>query len=289
MIFLEFVIITGLSGAGKSHASTVFEDMGFFCVDNLPIPLISKFAQLGMSTSEYQKVAIVADIRAGSKFTTLLEALEELKEMRHSTTLLYLDADDQTIVKRYKETRRNHPLSPETSTLLEAISKERNILLPAKEQSDHVINTGMLSFSKLKDELYRLFSPSSYEDRQLDLRISSFGFKHGLPIDADLVFDVRFLPNPFYNLELRPKTGLDQEVRDHVFSNGQAEEFLEKLKDMITWLLPKYVQEGKNALVIAIGCTGGHHRSVTFCHLLSRHFKEEGFHVTESHRDLGRN
>lgn len=285
---MEFVIITGLSGAGKSHASSVFEDMGFFCVDNLPIPLIPKFAQLGMTTSEYQKVAIVADIRAGNKFSTLFQALEELKEMRHSTTILYLDSDEQTIVKRYKETRRNHPLSPETTTLLEAIEKEREILEPAKQQADYIINTGILSSAKLKDELYRLFHSSAYEDRQLDLRISSFGFKHGLPIDADLVFDVRFLPNPYYNLDLRAKTGLDQDVRDFVFQSGLAQEFIEKLQDMIAWLLPHYISEGKNALVIAIGCTGGHHRSVTFCHLLARHFTAKGIPVTESHRDLGR-
>lgn len=285
---MEFVIITGLSGAGKSHAATIFEDIGFFCVDNLPIPLIPKFAQLGVNAVEYEKVAIVADIRAGNKFSTLFDAIEELQEMRHSCKILFLDADDQTIVKRYKETRRSHPLSPETNTLLEAIDKERTILTPAKDQAHHVINTGTLSFAKLKDEIYRLFAHNSHAERELDLRISSFGFKHGLPIDADLVFDVRFLPNPYYSLELRPKTGLDQEVRDYVFSNGQAQLFLEKLKDMITWLLPQYKQEGKSALVIAIGCTGGHHRSVTFCHLLSRHFTAEGFPVTESHRDLGR-
>lgn len=288
MIPLEFVIITGLSGAGKSHASTIFEDIGFFCVDNLPIPLIPKFAQLGMNAVEYEKVAIVADIRSGNKFSTLFEALDQLKEMRHSCKILYLDADDQTIVKRYKESRRSHPLSPETNTLLEAIEMERGILNPAKQQADHIINTGILPYAKLKDEIYRLFSQNTGEERQLDLRISSFGFKHGLPIDADLVFDVRFLPNPFYNLELRPKTGLDQDVRDHVFSDGKAEVFLEKLQEMISWLLPLYKKEGKAALVVAIGCTGGHHRSVTFCHLLSRYFTAEGFPVTESHRDLGR-
>lgn len=285
---MEFVIVTGLSGAGKSHVATMLEDMGFFCVDNMPIPLISKFAQLGMSTSEYQRVALVTDIRAGNIFTALFHAIDELKAMRHSCTILFLDADDTTIVKRYKETRRSHPLSGETKSLVDAIHKEREILSVTREQADHVLNTGILSFAKVKDELYRLFSHSSDRERTLDLRISSFGFKHGLPIDADLVFDVRFLPNPYYVAELRPKTGLDQDVRDYVFSNGQAQEFLDKLQDMILWLLPQYMAEGKHALVVAIGCTGGHHRSVTLALLLARFLRENGFPVTENHRDLGR-
>lgn len=280
--------MTGLSGAGKSIAATMLEDMGFFCVDNMPIPLISKFAQLGMSTSEYQRVAIVTDIRAGNILSTLFEAIEELKSMRHSCTVLYLDADDTTIVKRYKESRRGHPLNGERKTLLEAIALEREILSSTRQQADHIINTSVLSSAKVKDELYRLFAPTEGKDRQLDLRISSFGFKHGLPIEADLVFDVRFLPNPFYNGDLRPKTGLDQDVRDYVFSNGQAKEFLEKLEEMILWLLPRYLEEGKHALVVAIGCTGGHHRSVTLAHLLAKDLRDKSYAVTESHRDLGR-
>lgn len=286
---MEFVIVTGLSGAGKSNALTTLEDMGFFCVDNMPIPLIPKFAQLGISNNAYERVAIVADIRAGIIFSSLLEAIEELRTQRHSCTILYLDADDATIVKRYKETRRNHPLSVETSSLLEAISKEREILSSTKAQANYIINTGLLSFAKLKDELYRLFSRNNARERQLDLRVSSFGFKHGIPIDADLVFDVRFLPNPFYEAELRPKTGLDQEVRDYVFSSGMAEIFLQKLQEMVSWLLPQYLEEGKHALVIAIGCTGGHHRSVTLAHLLSQYLQSENYAVTVSHRDLGRN
>ncbi len=288
MMFMEFVIVNGLSGAGKSHAVTILEDIGFFCVDNMPIPLISKFAQMGMSTSEYQRVALVTDIRAGNRFGSLMDAIEELRSMRHSCRILYMDGDDTTIVKRYKETRRSHPLSGETESLVEAIAKEREILSVVRQEADYVLNSGILSLAKLKDEIYRLFSPTKREDSQLDLRISSFGFKHGLPIDADLVFDVRFLPNPYYVSELRPKTGLDQEVRDYVFSGGQAKEFLEKLEDLITWLLPQYLAEGKHALVIAIGCTGGHHRSVTLAHLLSIYFREKEYSVTESHRDLGR-
>lgn len=288
MISLEFVIVTGLSGAGKSHVATALEDMGFFCVDNMPIPLIGKFAQLGLTGIEYQRVAIVADVRAGNMISGLNETIDELKSMCHSCTVLYLDADDTTIVKRYKESRRSHPLSNETNNLLESIAMERAILASIHDQADHVLNTGILSFSKLKDELYRLFAPSHREGRQLDLRVSSFGFKHGLPIDADLVFDVRFLPNPFYDLSLRPKTGLDQEVRDYVFANGQAQEFLEKLQEMVLWLLPRYIAEGKHALVIAIGCTGGHHRSVSLAHLLSRYLQEQNYTVRESHRDLGR-
>lgn len=285
---MEFVIVTGLSGAGKSRAVTILEDIGFFCVDNMPIPLIPKFAQIGMSTSEYQRVALVTDIRAGNSFSTLLDTLNELVSMRHSCTILFMDADVPTIVKRYKETRRSHPLIAESSSLIDAIAQEQEILRPIRERADHILNTGILSLAKLKDELYRLFSSTQSEDRQLDLRISSFGFKHGLPIDADLVFDVRFLPNPFYLTDLRPKTGLDQDVRDYVFSNGQAAEFLERLQDLITWLLPKYLAEGKHALVIAIGCTGGHHRSVTLAHLLSQYLTNQNLKVSESHRDLGR-
>ncbi len=288
MIFLEFVIVTGLSGAGKSHVATALEDMGFFCVDNMPIPLIGKFAQLGLTGTEYQRVAIVTDVRAGNIISSLNQTIDELKSICHSCTVLYLDADDTTIVKRYKESRRAHPLSHETNNLLESIAKEREILSAICERADHMLNTGILSFSKLKDELYRLFAPSQRQERQLDLRVSSFGFKHGLPIDADLVFDVRFLPNPFYDLSLRPKTGLDQEVRDYVFANGQAQEFLEKLQEMVLWLLPQYINEGKHALVIAIGCTGGHHRSVSLAHLLSRYLQEQKYTVRESHRDLGR-
>lgn len=286
---MEFVIVTGLSGAGKSNALTTLEDMGFFCVDNMPIPLLPKFAQLGISNHAYERVAIVADIRAGNIFSALLEAVDELRAQRHSCTILYMDADDATIVKRYKETRRSHPLSTETQSLVEAIAKEREILSATKAQANYVVNTAVLSYAKLKDELYRLFSHSNSKERQLDLRISSFGFKHGLPIDADLVFDVRFLPNPFYEPALRPKTGLDQEVRDYVFTDGLAEEFLAKLKDMISWLVPHYMAEGKHALVIAIGCTGGHHRSVTFAYLLSQYLQEQNYAVTVSHRDLGRN
>ncbi|MFI3252839.1 MAG: RNase adapter RapZ [Eubacteriales bacterium] len=285
---MEFIIVTGLSGAGKSNALTTLEDMGFFCVDNMPIPLISKFAQLGTSNHTYQRVALVADIRAGNIFSALLEAVEELKNQGHSCAILYMDADDKTIVKRYKETRRSHPLSGETANLLEAIAKERQMLSTICLQATYVMNTGVLSYAKLKDELYRLFSTTKTTERQLDIRISSFGFKHGLPIDADLVFDVRFLPNPFYEASLRPKTGLDQEVRDYVFSNGQGQEFLDKLQDMVLWLLPLYRAEGKHALVVAIGCTGGHHRSVTLAHLLSKILREEGYAVTESHRDLGK-
>ena len=285
---MEFIIISGLSGAGKSKAASFMEDMGFFCVDNLPAPLIPKFAELGMAgTGEYDRVVLVTDVRAGTNFSALFQSLEALKGMKCPYRILYMDASDDVIIKRYKETRRSHPLAEECDSLEGAIALERRMLAPLRERAEFVVDTSDLSTAKLRGELLRLFGRGSQEGA-MTVSVTSFGFKHGLPREADLVFDVRFLPNPYYVQELRPRTGLDDGVRDYVFSGGAAGEFLEKLQDLVGFLLPKYVEEGKTALVVAVGCTGGHHRSVAIAHALAAYIRGRGYPVTESHRDLGR-
>ena len=285
---MEFLIITGLSGAGKSKAASFMEDMGFFCVDNLPAPLIPKFAELGMAgTGEYDRVVLVTDVRSGTNFSALFQSLEALKGMKCPYRILYMDASDDVIIKRYKETRRSHPLAEECDSLEGAIALERRMLAPLRERAEFVVDTSDLSTAKLRGELLRLFGRGSQEGA-MTVSVTSFGFKHGLPREADLVFDVRFLPNPYYVQELRPRTGLDDGVRDYVFSGGAAGEFLEKLQDLVGFLLPKYVEEGKTALVVAVGCTGGHHRSVAIAHALAAYIRGRGYPVTESHRDLGR-
>ena len=288
---MEFIIISGLSGAGKSKAASFMEDMGFFCVDNLPAPLIPKFAELGMAgTGEYDRVVLVTDVRSGTNFSALFQSLEALKGMKCPYRILYMDASDDVIIKRYKETRRSHPLAEECDSLEGAIALERRMLAPLRERAEFVVDTSDLSTAKLRGELLRLFGRGSQEGEKggMTVSVTSFGFKHGLPREADLVFDVRFLPNPYYVQELRPRTGLDDGVRDYVFSGGAAGEFLEKLQDLVGFLLPKYVEEGKTALVVAVGCTGGHHRSVAIAHALAAYIRGRGYPVTESHRDLGR-
>ena len=286
---MEFVIISGLSGAGKSKAASFMEDMDFFCVDNLPAPLIPKFAELGMAGSgEYDRVVLVTDIRGGTNFDSLFRALDDLEQMKCPYRILFIEASDETIIKRYKETRRSHPLGEECDSLEQAIRLEREMLAPLRARADHIIDTSNLSTAKLKGELRRLFARGTVEGR-MDVRVTSFGFKHGIPMEADLVFDVRFLPNPYYVSDLRPLTGLDQGVRDYVFAGGQADEFMERLWGLVGWLLPRYEEEGKTALVVSIGCTGGHHRSVAIAHTLAERIRVQGWPVSESHRDLGRN
>ena len=287
---MEFVIISGLSGAGKSKAASIMEDMDFFCVDNLPAPLIPKFAELGMAgVGEYDRVVLVSDIRSGTKFDSLFQALDDLKAMKCSYRILFMEASDGVIIKRYKETRRSHPLAEECDSLEQAIQMEREMLAPLRDRAEYIIDTSNLSTAKLKGELRRLFAKGGSSEGRMDVRVTSFGFKHGVPMEADLVFDVRFLPNPYYVPELRPRTGLDTGVRDYVFSSPQTEEFLKRLTDFVCWLLPKYEEEGKTSLVIAIGCTGGHHRSVAIAHDLTEQIRQGGWPVVESHRDLGRN
>lgn len=286
---MEFVIISGLSGAGKSCAASFMEDMGYFCVDNLPVPLIAKFAELGMAgAEEYGRVVLVADVRAGAMFDQLIPALDALESMKCPYRILFMDSTDSAIIKRYKESRRSHPLAEECGCLEDAIVRERQILQPLRQRADHIIDTSELPTAKLKGELRRLFRRESEAGETLQVNVLSFGFKHGLPLEADLVFDVRFLPNPFYVSELRHQTGLDRGVRDYVFQNGQAGEFLNRINALMEYLLPCYVEEGKTALVIAIGCTGGHHRSVAIAHELAGFIAGKGYAVVENHRDLAR-
>lgn len=286
---MEFVIISGLSGAGKSRAAAFMEDMGFFCVDNLPAPLIPKFAEMGMGTSgtgEYERVVLVTDVRAGGNFEGLFQALDELTAMKCPYQILFMDAADDAIIKRYKESRRSHPLEDADLTLEGAIARERELLKELRSRADYILDTTDLPTAKLRDELHRLFLRGRETKENLRVSVTSFGFKHGIPRAADLVFDVRFLPNPYYVPELRALTGLDDGVREYVFRGGQAEEFLIKLKDMLDYLLPRYVQEGKTALVVAVGCTGGHHRSVALAHEVAEHVRKQGYAVAENHRDI---
>jgi len=286
---MEFVIISGMSGAGKSRAASFMEDMGYFCVDNLPVPLIAKFAELGMAGSEeYGRVVLVTDVRAGAMFDRLFQALDELETMKCPYRILFMDSGDDVIIKRYKESRRSHPLAEECESLEAAIARERSMLQPLRRRADYVIDTSELPTAKLKGELRRLFRREADGGEGMQVNVTSFGFKHGLPLEADLVLDVRFLPNPFYITELRHLTGLDQGVRDYVFQSNQAQEFLGRLSGLLEFLLPRYVEEGKTALVIAIGCTGGHHRSVAIAHELAQSIARQGYTVTENHRDLAR-
>lgn len=286
---MEFVIISGLSGAGKSRAASAMEDMGFFCVDNLPAPLIPKFAELGMGgNGEYDRVVLVTDIRGGTNFEGLFQALDSLKAMKCEYRILFMDATDATIIKRYKETRRSHPLAEECASLAQAIELERKMLAPLREKADYIVDSSNLTLGKLRGKLRELFTRGG-ETGDMEVRVTSFGFKHGILMEADLVFDVRFLPNPYYVPELRPLTGLDEGVRDYVFAAEQSREFLQRLTDFVSYLLPRYKEEGKTSLVIAVGCTGGHHRSVAVAHALAETFRQQNWPVTESHRDIGRN
>ena len=285
---MEFIIISGLSGAGKSRAASVMEDLGFFCVDNLPAPLIPKFAELGMGgNGEYDRVVLVTDIRGGTNFDSLFQALDGLRAMKCEYRIVFMEASDEVIIRRYKESRRNHPLAEECNSLEEAIDLERRMLSPLKERADYVIDTTNLSTRALKGELLHMFSRDAAE-RSMEVRVLSFGFKHGIPAEADLVFDVRFLPNPYYVAELRSLTGLDAGVRDYALASPQSREFLQKLVAFVTYLLPRYVEEGKASLTIAVGCTGGHHRSVAVAHALTEAIGKLNYPVSESHRDLGR-
>ena len=285
---MEILIISGLSGGGKSRAASFLEDIGYYTVDNLPAEMMMKFAGFcAASSGRYDRVALVYDVRSGEPTDMLIDTLEQLKASGVNCRMLFLEADTPTIINRYKETRRMHPLQAKGLSIEEAVRRERVLMQPVRDHADFVLDTSSLSTAKLRSELLNLFGTPS--DRGgLNVSVLSFGFKHGLPREADLVFDVRFLPNPYYVQELRPRTGLDDGVRDYVFSGGAAGEFLEKLQDLVGFLLPKYVEEGKTALVVAVGCTGGHHRSVAIAHALAAYIRGRGYPVTESHRDLGR-
>ncbi len=283
---MRFVIVTGMSGGGKRTAQKMLEDTGFYCVDNLPVSFIEKFVELiSQPGSEISKVALGLDVRADQSFADTTRIVNELKKTGYQFEILFMDADDQALIKRYKETRRNHPLAIE-GRVVEGIHREREVLSAIREQADYVIDTSNLLTRELKEELDRIFLKNEAYN-SLMVTIMSFGFKNGIPIDADLVFDVRFLPNPFYIEELKNKTGNDKEVQDYVLSFEKSGIFLEKLSDMIKFLIPNYVKEGKNRLVIAIGCTGGKHRSVTLANSLYDSMRNQGqYGLKLFHRDV---
>ena len=282
---MRFVVVTGMSGGGKSTAFKMLEDLGFYCVDNLPVPLIEKFLELIVTPgSEITKVALGLDVRADQPFNDVQKILEKLKAEGYVFEVLFMDASDSVLIKRYKETRRVHPLSPD-GRIEDGVEKERKILEDMKRKADYVIDTSNLLTRELKEEMDRIFVLNE-EYNSLMVTILSFGFKNGIPADADLVFDVRFLPNPFYIDELKHKTGNDKEVQDYVMSFPESPEFLDKLVDMLNFLIPNYIREGKYQLVIGIGCTGGRHRSVTLANELYKRMKDQGnYGLKLYHRD----
>lgn len=282
---MQFVIITGISGAGKSTALKMLEDSGFFCVDNLPPLLIGKFADICFSPdSGLNKIALGIDIRGGHLFESFYTALDEIKHRNNDIQMLYLDSSDEVLIKRFKETRRKHPLV-ENGRIGDGITLERELLQGLKQRADHILDTSNLLTRELKKTLLEIvIGGKSYEN--IMITVLSFGFKYGIPSDSDLVFDVRFLPNPFYKSELRHLTGNDKTVQDFVMQWETAQTFITKLEDMVQFLLPHYIQEGKNQLVISIGCTGGKHRSVTLANELLRKLERSAYSVNIHHRDI---
>ena len=283
---MRFVVVTGMSGGGKSTALKMLEDAGFYCVDNLPVSLIEKFVELiSMPNSEISKVVLGLDVRSDQSFEDATRVLGQLKQKGYQFEILFMDAAENVLIKRYKETRRVHPLASD-GRVEDGVKKERRVLENIRRNADYVIDTTNLLTRDLKAELDRIFVENG-EYNSLMVTVMSFGFKHGIPVDADLVFDVRFLPNPFYIDELKHKTGNDREVQDYVLSFEESETFLAKLIDMIQFLIPNYVKEGKYRLVIAIGCTGGKHRSVTLANELYRRMKDKGqYGIKLYHRDV---
>lgn len=285
---MRFVILTGMSGAGKSTALKMLEDIGYFCVDNLPIPLIEKFVELTeLEHAELPRVAVGIDIRSGQAIDGLQDVLERLRANGSKFEILFLDAEDSVLVKRYKETRRSHPLAL-GERVDKGIALERKRVDFLRKQADFIIDTSQLLTRELKAELEKIFVQNK-EYQNLFITVLSFGFKYGITADSDLVFDVRFLPNPYYVEGLRPKTGNDEEVRDYVLQYEASHIFLDKLEDMVKFLIPNYIAEGKNQLIISIGCTGGKHRSVTLANELYRRLLDQkGYGLKIEHRDIGK-
>ena len=283
---MRFVMVTGMSGAGKSTALKILEDEGYFCADNLPIPLVEKFADLAFTPErEYNKVALGVDIRSGREIADLQSVLERLDAKGLKYEILYLDARDDVLMKRFKETRRSHPLA-RNGRIEEGIQRERDALAFLRKQADYIVDTSTLLTRELREAMAKIFV-NLQEYKNIFITVLSFGFKYGIPGDSDLVFDVRFLPNPYYVPELKHKTGEEREVQEYVMGSGLAQRFLEKLEDMVEFLLPNYVAEGKNQLVISIGCTGGKHRSVTIARKLFEHLSgHTEYGVKLEHRDI---
>ena len=286
---MRLVIVTGISGAGKVTALKIFEDNGYYCVDNLPIDLIESFADILLGqTNEKNKVPIGVDIRSGKNLEKMSEVLKNMKAKEQNYEILFLDCNNNTLIKRFKETRRSHPMGDRDSVENE-INEERAKLEFLREQADYIIDTSNLLVKELRGEIEKIFVLNR-DYRNLFVTIMSFGFKHGVPADCDLVFDVRFLPNPYYVPELKHKTGNQKEVQDYVLNSPVSHEFLNKLVDMIKFLIPNYIEEGKNQLVIGIGCTGGHHRSVTIANELYNQLNssDASYGIRLSHRDIDR-
>ena len=286
---MEILIISGLSGSGKSRAATFLEDIGYYIVDNLPAEMMLKFANFcTASGGRYDRVALVYDVRAGEPFQRLVDVVDKLRRKGGvRCRMLFLEADTRAIISRYKETRRSHPLCAEGLSIEEAVRRERELLAPVRERADFVLDTSAFSTAKLRSELLSLFGGGDTQ-QALNVSVMSFGFKNGLPLEADLVFDVRFLPNPYYVPELKHLTGLDEPVREYVFASEAAGRFLERLEPLLAFLLPQYLQEGRTELVIAVGCTGRRHRSTAMAHHLANYIGELGYPVSESHRDISR-
>jgi len=282
---IQIVLITGLSGAGKSHAINCFEDLGFFCVDNLPPALIPKFAKLCLqSEGKISRVALVCDMRGGAFFNHLFEALQEMEGNEINYEILFLEASDEVLLSRFKETRRRHPLS--NMGLLEAIQAERLALSELRGKADRIIDTSSFSPRDLKEKIYEIYEPGQRE-RSMPVIIVSFGFKYGLPLDADLVFDVRFLPNPHYVEHLRPLTGEDPQVKEYLWRWMVTHKYMQKLQDLLEFSIPYYIREGKAQLVVALGCTGGKHRSVALAIELARLLGSR-YRVQVEHRDINK-
>ena len=283
---MRFVVVTGMSGSGKSTALKMLEDAGFYCVDNLPVSLIEKFVELlDNQGEEINKVALGLDVRAGQSFEDATDVLQHIKETGYNLEILFMEADERSLIRRYRECRRVHPLALH-GRIEEGVSKEKQILTRIREKADYVLDTSNLLTRELKEELERIFVANE-EYNSLMITVMSFGYKHGMPVDADLVFDVRFLPNPFYIDEMKNKTGNDREVQEYVMSFGEAHIFMDKICDMLNFLVPNYIKEGKNRLVIAIGCTGGKHRSVTLANVLYKKMKNKGnYGLALHHRDV---
>ena len=283
---MRFIIVTGLSGAGKTEATRSLEDMGYFCVDNLPPKLIPKFAEACVqSQGKINKVALVIDIRGGIFFDDLFESLNYLKRQDFKYEILFLDAADEVLVKRFKESRRSHPLAP-GSRVITGINEERNRLREVKDRADIIIDTSKYAIRDLREEMNKNYGDVKQPEQQLSVTILSFGFKYGIPVDSDLVFDVRFIPNPFYIPDLKPYSGNDETVKKYVLDQEETKGFIKRADDMLDFLIPNYKKEGKRQLIISVGCTGGRHRSVAIANALYKKLLERNYNASVEHRDI---
>lgn len=283
---MRFVIVTGLSGAGKTQATRALEDLGYFCVDNLPPKLISKFAEMcAQSGGNIEKIALVIDIRGGIFFEDFFETLNYLKQNDFKYEILFLEATDEILIKRFKESRRSHPLSPE-GRVLNGITQEREKLREIKNVADIIIDTSKYEIRHLREKINIAYGDHTYPEKQLSVTVLSFGFKYGIPVDSDLVFDVRFIPNPFYIPELKQYSGNDEPVKEYVLRQSETVTFIEKLVDMLKYLIPNYIKEGKRQLIISIGCTGGRHRSVAIANEVYERLNKENYNSRIEHRDV---